>query len=95
MWVAVRSNVHDEPCLECGEETAVGSYFFSDRHNVELPNGARGYVCSDCINRIRSAKFDALDLRGRSVAGRAYGMTYMLFGRVTPRRDIDDTRREI
>lgn len=95
MRLTVQSDVHAEPCLECGEETAVGSYFFSDRDNVELPNGTRGYVCSECANRIRSAKVDALYLRGRSVTGRAHGMTYMLFGRVTPQRGIAHTRREI
>lgn len=28
-----------EPCASCGEETAVGSVFFSDRHAVELADG--------------------------------------------------------
>jgi hypothetical protein len=49
------SNPHAEPCLSCGEETAVGSVFFSDRHTVDSPDGTRAYLCSECIARIRSA----------------------------------------
>jgi hypothetical protein len=46
---------HDEPCLVCGEETAVGSVFFSDRKVVEDPDGTRAYLCSSCVARIRAA----------------------------------------
>jgi alpha-D-ribose 1-methylphosphonate 5-phosphate C-P lyase len=46
---------HDEPCLVCGEETAVGSVFFFDRRVVEDPDGTRAYLCSSCIARIRAA----------------------------------------
>jgi hypothetical protein len=48
-------NPHQEPCLGCGEETAVGSVFFSDRHVVEDPDGLRAYLCSACVARIRAA----------------------------------------
>ena len=48
-------NPHVEPCLSCGEETAAGSIFYSDRHEVELKDGTRGYLCSECVRRIRSA----------------------------------------
>jgi hypothetical protein len=49
------SNPHQEPCISCGEETAVGSIFFSDRHTVDGPDGTRTYLCSECIARIHSA----------------------------------------
>jgi hypothetical protein len=51
----LEANPHEEPCVGCGEETAVGSVFFSDRHVVEDPNGTRAYLCSVCIARIRAA----------------------------------------
>ena len=47
------TNPH-EPCLSCGEETAIGSIFFSDRHENEGPDG-RVYLCSECVARIRMA----------------------------------------
>jgi hypothetical protein len=47
-------NPHEEPCLSCGEETAVGSVFYSDRNPAQLPDGTRGYLCSACVQRIRS-----------------------------------------
>ena len=47
-------NLHEEPCLSCGEETAIGSIFFSDRHENEGPDG-RVYLCSECVARIRMA----------------------------------------
>jgi hypothetical protein len=49
------TNPHEEPCLACGEETAVGSVFFSDRHVVDGADGTRAYLCSTCVARIRSA----------------------------------------
>ena len=49
------SNPHEEPCLSCGEETAVGSVFFSDRSAAKLPDGTPGFLCSECVRRIRAA----------------------------------------
>ena len=46
---------HEEPCLGCEEETAVGSVFFSDRKVVGDPDGPRAYLCSLCVARIRAA----------------------------------------
>ena len=45
-----------EPCLACGEETGVGSIFFSDRHTVEHADGARTYLCTLCDAHIRSSR---------------------------------------
>jgi hypothetical protein len=60
----VEANQHVEPCLGCGEETAIGSVFFSDRKVIEDPDGTRAYLCSSCVARIRSAGYheDAIDV---------------------------------
>ncbi|MFI5258084.1 MAG: hypothetical protein ACHQ01_00515 [Candidatus Limnocylindrales bacterium] len=63
------SNPHEEPCLVCGEETAVGSVFFSDRHAAELPDGTRGFLCSACIQRIRAKGYPVGPSEGRLVEG--------------------------
>jgi hypothetical protein len=49
------ANPHEEPCLGCGEEIAVGSVFFSDRHVVGGSDGPRAFLCSACVARIRAA----------------------------------------
>ena len=49
------SKRHEEPCLKCGEETAVGSFFYSDRRAAQLPDGPPGFLCSECVRRIRAA----------------------------------------
>jgi hypothetical protein len=51
-----RSSSATEPCLGCGEETAVGSVFFSDRHTAEHSDGPRTYLCTLCDARIRSSR---------------------------------------
>ena len=51
-----RTSSAREPCLGCGEETAVGSIFFSDRHTVEHSDGTRAYLCTLCDARIRSSR---------------------------------------
>jgi hypothetical protein len=48
------ANPHDEPCLSCGEETAVGSVFYSDRNAALLPDGTPGFLRSECLKRVRS-----------------------------------------
>ncbi len=45
-----------EPCVGCGEETAVGSVFFSDRFAVPGKDGAPSYLCSICDARVRSSR---------------------------------------
>ena len=45
-----------EPCLKCGEETAVGSAFFSDRTRIELGGGQRAYLCSLCDSSLRASR---------------------------------------
>jgi hypothetical protein len=40
-----------EPCRSCGEETATGSAFYSDRRKVRAPSGTDAYICSACVAR--------------------------------------------
>ena len=51
----VEAKQPEEPCIGCGEETAIGSVFFSDRKVVQDPDGTRAYLCSSCVARIRAA----------------------------------------
>ena len=44
-----------EPCLACGEETAVGSVFFSDRLAVPRDGRATEFLCSLCSARVRTS----------------------------------------
>ena len=46
------NSVKEEPCVSCGEETAVGSVFFSDRREAKAPGGRTVFVCSACIKRL-------------------------------------------
>jgi CRISPR/Cas system-associated protein Cas10 (large subunit of type III CRISPR-Cas system) len=45
-----------DPCAVCGEETAVGSVFYSDRHLIEHADGRRSYLCTLCDERVRSSR---------------------------------------
>ena len=45
-----------ELCAACGEETALGSVFYSDRHTIVHADGRRSYLCSLCDSRIRSSR---------------------------------------
>ncbi len=45
-----------EPCASCGEETAVGSVLYSDRHDLALAEGGRAHLCAECYQRARAAK---------------------------------------
>ena len=44
-----------EPCLVCGEETAVGSVFYSDRWNVSRDDGSTSCLCSLCGAHVGSS----------------------------------------
>jgi hypothetical protein len=46
----------DEPCLSCGEPTAVGTYFFSDRRDVLLADGTKIFLCADCQSQAHRAR---------------------------------------
>lgn len=68
-----------EPCLRCGEETAVGSYFFSDRHTVDLEAGTKRYLCAECVKRERLAAMGATD--GQRLSS-TYALPYLMMGAV-------------
>jgi hypothetical protein len=38
--------------MRCGEETAVGSVFYSDRRSIDQADGSRTYLCSLCEARL-------------------------------------------
>lgn len=71
----------EEPCVGCGEETAVGSSFFSDRRSITRSDGARVFLCSDCQARAhRARKGGALtdeDLRTIADNGTMIGVGFL------------------
>ncbi len=75
------SSTAEEPCVGCGEETAVGSVFFSDRRAITRSDGARVYLCSDCQSRAhRSRKGEPLsdeDLRTIADNGMMVGAGFL------------------
>jgi len=44
-----------EPCASCGEETAIGSTFYAERHTITHADGTRSFLCELCESRIRSS----------------------------------------
>jgi hypothetical protein len=44
-----------EPCISCGEDTSVGSPFYSDRL-VDRSGGEARYLCSLCAQRARGSR---------------------------------------
>ena len=44
----------NEPCVVCGEETAVGSLFYSDRHVMELDGPGPKFLCGLCHSKARA-----------------------------------------
>jgi hypothetical protein len=54
--VGVPASGAQEPCLGCGEETAVGSIFYSDRRSVARAEGTTSYLCSECQVRAHRAR---------------------------------------
>ena len=46
----------EEPCVGCGQETAAGSVFFSDRRDIARSDGARVYLCSECQSKAHRAR---------------------------------------
>jgi hypothetical protein len=47
-----------EPCVSCGEETAVGSIFYSDRLSIPGDGRPDGFLCALCAARIRASHRD-------------------------------------
>jgi hypothetical protein len=73
------ANPHADPCLICGEETAVGSVFYSDRSDAKLPDGTRGYLCSECVRNLRAKGAHRGFSERRSVEGSAIALVQAVF----------------
>jgi hypothetical protein len=41
-----------EPCVSCGQDTAAGSLFYSDRRVLDPDGPARRYLCSSCAQAV-------------------------------------------
>ena len=46
----------EEPCVGCGQETVAGSFFFSDRRDIDRSDGGRVYLCSECQSKAHRAR---------------------------------------
>jgi hypothetical protein len=46
----------EEACISCGEQTGIGSVFYSDRRVIPGEDDAPVYLCSLCDARIRAAR---------------------------------------
>jgi hypothetical protein len=45
-----------EACAGCGEETGIGSAFYSDRRQIDLKDGSHAFICTDCDQRIAASR---------------------------------------
>jgi hypothetical protein len=45
-----------EACAGCGEETAIGSPFYSDRRQIDLKDGSHAFICTGCDQRIAASR---------------------------------------
>ncbi len=45
-----------EPCISCGDDTAVGSPFYFDRRVLDPDGPNRSYMCSSCVERIMTGR---------------------------------------
>ena len=45
-----------EACAARGEETAIGSAFYSDRRQVDLKPGSQAFLCTLCDQRIAASR---------------------------------------
>jgi hypothetical protein len=45
-----------ELCVGCGEETGIGSVFYSDRRAVEHSDGSTSFLCTLCDQRLAATR---------------------------------------
>jgi hypothetical protein len=45
-----------EACAGCGEETATGSVFYSDRREIDRQDGSHAFLCTLCDQRIAASR---------------------------------------
>jgi hypothetical protein len=69
-----------EPCASCGEETAVGSVFFSDRLKIPRQGRPDAFLCGLCEARIRASpkrpRMTGEDAASIARVGSAAAITY-------------------
>jgi hypothetical protein len=46
----------NEPCISCGEDTAIGTIFYSDRLMLDDGAGRSVPLCTLCDSRIRTSQ---------------------------------------
>jgi len=72
----------DQPCMGCGQETAAGSIFFSDRREVDVADGKRVFLCSECQSKAHLARKGQplTDNDLRRIAGNGVMIAHGFFG---------------
>lgn len=45
-----------EACACCGEETAIGSGFYSDRRQINRKDGSPAFICTLCDQRFAASR---------------------------------------
>jgi hypothetical protein len=45
-----------EACAGCGEETAAGSAFYSDRREIDRQDGTHAFLCALCDQRVAASR---------------------------------------
>ena len=58
-----------EPCAACGEETGIGTVFYSDRRLITRADGNTAYLCVLCDARAAAAR------KGRRLSDEELGRT--------------------
>jgi hypothetical protein len=46
----------EQPCLNCGDETAPGSFLYAGRHELDVEGAPKVYLCEECYGKARAAK---------------------------------------
>jgi hypothetical protein len=45
-----------DACAGCGEETATGSVFYSDRRRIKMQDGSLSFICTLCDQRVAASR---------------------------------------
>ena len=70
----------NEPCIDCAEDTAVGTVLYSDRRAIEGLHGLPAFRCALCQARLRPPRPDRRmserEVRNLVKNGSAAGLTW-------------------
>ena len=70
----------NEPCASCGEETATGSIFYSDRRAIDTADEPTAFLCTICNSRLRVSRKGAAmtdnEVRSMIANGSAAGIAW-------------------